>query len=600
MKLFHKGLIFLVSVLLLQMVVFGALSYLWWKAEVDGQQSEYSRIVVSTALEVDRQLYEAVRFLTMYTMTKSALWEQRFESAAAEAPEGFKKLRSEQTLSPQDERDIGKLESDTRMLIELLVNTKRFVESEGPTYKILRLEQTITNELQPLFQDIRLEAADIRTRHKSDLTASPAQQKFLKNMVKVALAGLFLLNLVTTVILVISFNRGITRRLALMENSVKEIAEGKTKTHKSVSNGSDEIATLDRAFQEMTVALEEASAKDKAIFDNLPVGLLQCDLSGKIESVNPKAEQLLLLGSDASVTGNFAELVRKKENESIDFELLCQQSINKVSRAKLLTHDGDSLSAEISAALYKHKGEERVLFSFIDISQQEYAEQLRQEFISVVSHDLRTPLTSMKAFLTSLSNGTYGQLSERGQDVLKSVQSEGERLLRLTADLLDLARLEQGNIVLRPAQHHVSALLERALNAVAGFAEQREIELAAKTVDIDVCVDADRVVQVLVNFLSNAIKFSPGGSVVSLEAECDTQHVKFNVIDHGRGISPEQQQEIFERFKQARTEDATTGTGLGLAICKMLAEAHNGKVGVESTPGQGSTFWLQLPRQPNA
>ncbi len=598
MKLFHKGLIFLVSVLLLQMVVFGALSYLWWKAEAEGQKSEYSRVVVSTALEVDRQLYEAVRFLTMYSMTKSSLWEQKFESAAAEAPEGFKKLRAQETLSRRDEDDITKLEADTRMLIELLINCKRFVESEGPSYKFLRLEQTITNELQPLFQDIRLEASEIRTRHRGDKEVSPAQQKHMKNLVKLSLAGLFVVNVLATAILVISFNRGITRRLAIIEDSVTKIAAGKVKTHMALSRNNDEIATLDRAFQNMTEALEEASAKDKAVFDNMPVGLLECNSSGKIESVNPKAEQLLSYQIEHGASRNFTDLVPPSQSQALTFSALLEQSVNRVRRARLLKNNGETLSTELSAAAFKHKGEERVLLSFIDVTQQEYAEQLRQEFISVVSHDLRTPLASMKAFLTSLEAGTYGNLTDRGLGVLRSVQGEGDRLLRLTADLLDLARLDSGNIVLKRAEHSVSSLLEKALNAVAGFAEQRNVELSARMVDLDILVDGDRIVQILVNYLSNAIKFSPDGSVVSLNAESGDDYVKFNVIDTGRGIPPELQSEIFERFKQSKADDEKSGTGLGLAICKLLAEAHGSTVGVESIPLRGSTFWLTMPIEP--
>ncbi len=230
-----------------------------------------------------------------------------------------------------------------------------------------------------------------------------------------------------------------------------------------------------------------------------------------------------------------------------------------------------------------------------DITKDKLLELYKREYVAMISHDLRSPLTSIDAFLTILGDNTYGVLTDRGKSALRVTRCEGERLLRLTAELLDLSKLESGTIVLNPECHQIAALIERALNTVIAAADEKNIALTAKSVDVDIIVDGDRVVQILVNFLSNAIKFSATHTTVSIDAELHGRKLTFNVHDQGRGIPPELQGEIFGRFKQSRNEDAQHGTGLGLAICKLLSNALGGCVGVSSIPGKGSTFWLSIP-----
>ncbi len=224
------------------------------------------------------------------------------------------------------------------------------------------------------------------------------------------------------------------------------------------------------------------------------------------------------------------------------------------------------------------------------------------DFTSSVSHELRTPLTSIKGALGLLAGGRAGELSPRATSLINVAYSETERLIRLINDILDLGKIEAGKLELKMSEITVSALVGLAANAVNGIVTERSITLDQQiSWDKAIECDTDRIVQTLVNFLSNAIKFSANDSSVVLRAtRTASGTVKFEVIDSGCGIAEDQLTKLFARFQQLDSVDAIKrgGTGLGLAISKSIVEQHGGRVGVESTPGVGSNFWFELPVKP--
>ncbi len=223
-------------------------------------------------------------------------------------------------------------------------------------------------------------------------------------------------------------------------------------------------------------------------------------------------------------------------------------------------------------------------------------EQLKQEFLSTVSHELRTPLTSIRGALGLLTSGAVGALSGEVVEVVAIAERNAIRLIALINDLLDLERLETGRIELRFGPVAVGSVLRRALESVGAFAHEHGITIEVPEVSATIWADADRIVQVLVNLLSNAAKFSPPGSAVTIGVAPGAQWVEFRVADRGRGVPAASRSVIFERFQQVETSDARQkgGTGLGLAICKSIVEQHGGTIGVESEEGVGSTFWFRV------
>lgn len=225
-------------------------------------------------------------------------------------------------------------------------------------------------------------------------------------------------------------------------------------------------------------------------------------------------------------------------------------------------------------------------------------ERQKQEVISMVSHDLRSPLMSLDFSLTLIGSGKYGQLSERGVKELHSAENSAKRLIRLINDLLDIERIESGKLSVSKMPLSFRALAEHSADSVQALAASKQIEVAIESNgDIEFPGDVDRLEQVLINLLGNAIKFSPNDSKVIISALETEDEVIIKVIDSGPGIPPDYCKKIFDRFQQVERGDGKEkeGTGLGLAISRALVEAHGGTIGVDSDGSHGSTFWIKLP-----
>lgn len=232
-----------------------------------------------------------------------------------------------------------------------------------------------------------------------------------------------------------------------------------------------------------------------------------------------------------------------------------------------------------------------------EVTRQREVERMKDEFVSVVSHELRTPMTAIRGALGLLTGGALGPLPEKGQRLLEIALTNTERLVRLVNDILDLERMEAGQVLLFPSALPVPPVLDLLVQSLKPTADREGISLQVRAEDCEVWADSDRLQQLLTNLVSNAIKFSPAGSRVEVEASRRGAEVHFLIRDYGRGIPREQLSRVFDRFAQVDASDARVkgGSGLGLHICKRLVDQHGGTIGVESQPGRGSTFWFTLP-----
>jgi signal transduction histidine kinase len=227
-------------------------------------------------------------------------------------------------------------------------------------------------------------------------------------------------------------------------------------------------------------------------------------------------------------------------------------------------------------------------------------DQAKSEFLSIASHELRTPMTSIKGSLSLLGSGVIGHVDPNCMQLIKIAEFETDRLIRLINDLLDLAKIEAGRLPLACKWVSWNESLSVTCNGLMGLARNADVDIVIDPVPAcDVHMDRDRVQQVLTNLISNAIKFSPKGSVVHVTTgRAGNGALLVNVRDAGPGIPLDDQALIFEKFRQGTTPDnpIVKGTGLGLAIAKALVEEHGGEIGVASEPGHGSVFWFTLPQ----
>jgi len=228
--------------------------------------------------------------------------------------------------------------------------------------------------------------------------------------------------------------------------------------------------------------------------------------------------------------------------------------------------------------------------------------RLKSEFLANVSHELRTPLNSILGFADLLRETVGGAPDSKSARYVSNICQSGKNLLDLINDLLDLAKIEAGRMEIRSEPLSLPDLFEGLSNILKPLLEQKGLTLTT-VVDPDVPIirsDPGKLQQILYNFLSNAIKFSPQGERIEVSARRDDEEqVRISVTDHGLGISQSKQQMIFEKFRQVDASVTRThgGTGLGLAISKELAGLLNGSIGIRSKEGQGATFWIVIPLQ---
>jgi signal transduction histidine kinase len=257
----------------------------------------------------------------------------------------------------------------------------------------------------------------------------------------------------------------------------------------------------------------------------------------------------------------------------------------------------DDLEAEVT-----HRREVDALYAGLTRAHAELqaSQQAQRELTEMIVHDMRTPLTSVISGLQTVAMLDESE-GETRQILLQSAREGGQRLLRMVNDLLDINRLEAREMPLAPEEFAAVDAARAALATVESLAAEKELQLAIASADEDLRVRADPEItrRVLVNLLGNAVKFAPaGGSVTLTVAPAGGDAAEFSVADTGPGIAAEHLERIFDKFYQveARTHGSRIpSTGLGLTFCRLAVEAHGGRIGVESTPGQGSRFWFTLP-----
>jgi signal transduction histidine kinase len=228
-------------------------------------------------------------------------------------------------------------------------------------------------------------------------------------------------------------------------------------------------------------------------------------------------------------------------------------------------------------------------------------DKAKSEFLSIASHELRTPLTSIKGSLALLNSGIMGKITEAAQKLMGIALEETDRLIRLINELLDLAKIEARQFPMNVEWVNAEDFATKTFQGLSGFSQTAGVPLKVEPAKaIEIHVDRDRLQQVLTNLLSNAMKYSPKGEAVTVRfvEDMNSGMLLVEVSDKGRGIAPEDQAIIFEKFRQASSPQnpLVKGTGLGLAIAKALVEQHGGTIGVRSRPGEGSTFYFTLPK----
>ncbi len=346
--------------------------------------------------------------------------------------------------------------------------------------------------------------------------------------------------------------------------------------------------------------LAESEAMFRRLTENVKAIFWIANLDGKILYLSPAYESITA-GSIADVLANadlFFQTVQDADR-AIVRGLLKDQSGDEVQFRLARPEQDEAWISARSFPIYDTGGQFIQMCGVAeDISERKRAEKRVSEFYSTVSHELRSPLTSIRGSLGLIEGGLVGEVSEEASTFITIARVESDRLIRMINSILDLDKIEAGKLELKMQEIVPEELVGTALDNLQGMAIEANVTLK-KGINCDdpIRLDRDRITQVLTNLISNSIKFSPKSSVITANSERTGEHVRFSIQDQGAGISAKDLPKLFGKFKQLDSSDSRSqgGTGLGLAISKALVEQHGGTIGVQSEPGKGSTFWFELP-----
>jgi PAS domain S-box-containing protein len=591
----QKGMILFSIPLLFELGLVGWLITLQTHAEQEAREAEHYRRISDEINGFFRDIYQ-VMFSGEFTDEPfDPPISKDVKSAFDDAREHIKNLKElvkdkRSELEMVEDADASQYQIEREMKEMKILIKDRGVD-HNQELKVCR--KKLETSLGTLISPQLLLLAKENEKTQSD---APAELAKIKQAISITLYLAVLANIGIAVWCILRFSRDIAGRVDILSANAERLASNRPLLPEM--GGADEIANLDKVFHYAADLLEEAARKQRATVDNASDVICSIDRDFKLISVNPACQ--LVLGYDPDelrgtrITSLVPDSQRRYFAEAL--EEVVKQNREHPIEASFLRKDGTALDVVLSS---RWSVVDRSLYCVIhDITERKNIERLRQEILQMVSHDLRSPLMCMQAFLEFVDDtGKVNMLGGRAEQLLEVATRGTDRMMTLINDLLDIERLESGMLQLVKAQVYLDQVFEQSVQAVTPLATARHVSIGTQPTDLTVHADGDRLIQVLVNLLSNAIKFSPEQSTVRIAAHKEGALIEVQIADQGRGIPAHLTASIFNRFQQVQSLDAKEGrgSGLGLAICQELIELHGGKISVVSELGKGSTFTFTLP-----
>ncbi len=394
---------------------------------------------------------------------------------------------------------------------------------------------------------------------------------------------------------------GITNRKSGYDNELIQLLQPLTST----CTGLIEATKNERERQRVANELGDKIEYIKAIVDTVVDGIITIDELGIILSLNPAAERIFGYSAE-EVTGKNVSILMPEPYRSAHDKYL--SSYKNTGERKIIgidrelegqRKDGSVFPMDLAVSEMFTSGCKMFAGVVRDITERRESERIKDEFISVVSHELRTPLTSVHGSLALMAGGMVGKLPVKCQELVRMANTNVERLVRMINNLLDIEKMEAGKFCYEYSVTDMKDVITYAVRESSGYMQKYDVAIAPLELPDNVCanIDHDRIVQVIINLISNAAKYSKPGDRIGISMEADSDWLRVSVTDHGAGIPEEFHSSVFKKFWQSDSSDSRKrgGTGLGLSICKSIIDGHGGHIGFDTLPGVGTTFYFELP-----
>jgi PAS domain S-box-containing protein len=360
---------------------------------------------------------------------------------------------------------------------------------------------------------------------------------------------------------------------------------------------------IKNALLNVMADLREASARDEAILASIADGVIVVNRSGIIILMNHSAEELLGWKVSESVGKKWYQIL-KREDEAGNpispdkgaISAALSGTTTVISSYYYVRKDGTRFPVDRSVSpIVLEKKVVGAVNVFRDITQRKEVDKMKDEFMDIAAHDLRTPAAAIRGFISRVLDGDAGEISAKAKELLNEAYKGNMRLINLVDDFLTVSRLERGKIKINPRAGDLAKVIETSVNELSDLAESKGLTIKYKKVKLPVCLfDEERIIQVLNNLIGNAIKYTEKGGI-TIEHTINKNEVITHIADTGIGISSDLQKQLFRKYSKGSESASRSGLGLGLYISKLCIEGSGGKIWVKSKEGKGSTFSFSLP-----
>ncbi len=589
----QRGLILVGTPLLASLIFLIVFLILLNRAEYESWRDAQSKSMFEKVNRITGDLLSASQALGAYAILKEPSFEDQYGELVATLMKDVDSIRELELTTPTQRNNLAEVRDLAGRGLRFLEKTKTAIESEDKVM-VFTHAGTLASDLNKVLKEL---SATMRKVNEQEARDDAEDQVLGRQSRQLGIYMIYLGFGATTLVafgLAHFFIMSFVNRLGIMLNNTVRL--GADKPLLPVQGGTDEIAQLDSVFHKMSESLAEARRRETAMIVQAVDVMCSLTKDGKFAELNPAVKKVWGYDPVDLENKSINTVVAENDLQSLEESLSQVKQGKQVAsfEAQIVKQDGTALDTLWSATW--SDSEQLVFCVAKDITERKELERLRRELLAMVSHDMRTPLTSIQLVHELILRGAVGDVSDKAREYLEQSSRTAEGLIDLVNDLLNMEKIDAGEMDISFGQVAVSTLFERTIEVVTPYAEKNSINLAIHPSLANVSADEDRIQQVLVNLITNSIKFSPKGSTITLSSRQVNQWVELRVSDQGRGIPEEFRAQIFNRFSQVEAADNRRkgGLGLGLSICKSIVEAHGGTIGVESEEGKGSTFWFRL------
>jgi PAS domain S-box-containing protein len=594
LSLSSKVLILVAVPLLIQLLLFGWLAALQNNAESELAAANHARDIADATNALSKDIAEGISTFSVGHSLSDFSDLQKYRKVITAFRNDCDRLRQVAADKPDLLAAVNNSQKQTEEALASLLQLFKNMRNEGKD------AHSIAHDIWVHFHSIMLnldyQKIVAMGRAESEVAAQSSQtQVRIRRQIRTVLLAGSLMTTSFSLLLAIYLTKSITARLAKLSDNTVRLATDMPLNPRL--EGSDDIAKLDKVFHKMAEEIKEASRRERAVTDNARDFICSMDKDFRVLKTNPAVTSLLGYSQQDIVGRRFVDVIDSHDApRALEyFELLKKQDSNQPLELQLRRSDGTAIDALWSA---RWSQQEKTLFSVIhDISERRQSERLREDVIAMVTHDLRTPLSTISNIIQLMSDGPIGVADETQSLYLKPAAHNVQRMMQLINDLLDSERVKSQAMILEVQDVSLSKCMQNCEQSLRAIAADLGIELSFAPTELIVKADESMVERILVNLVANGIKFSPKGACVSVSATADGSFAHVVVSDNGPGIPADQLQTVFERFRRgpSRVAAKLASSGLGLFICKSLVELHRGRIWAQTEVGKGSQFHFTLP-----